>query len=149
MRFHQIKESSVLIKEQQLYSAPSVAELFYMSLRLIVAKHPGAKVLFFCLLSFSVCSAVPTVVAQAKCLVFSCVQPKQTTVASARDNKHILFCAPKHFLPGSPRLHKALIWLYVESHELATETSKTDIYLYVGRKLVSLLNKVKCVWFKH
>lgn len=122
-----------------------------MSLRRTVAKHLGAKVFLFffvfCLsLSFPVSSAVVTIVAHAKCLIFSCcVQPKQTTVAAARDIKHILSCAPKHFsLGGSPWLHKALmIWLYVESHELPTESNKTDIYSYVGRALGSELNKVK------
>lgn len=79
--------------EQQLYSAPSVVKLFYMSSRLVVAKHLGAKVeLFFfvfCLsLSFSDCSALVTIVARAKCLIFSCcVQPRQTTAAAARDIK--------------------------------------------------------------
>lgn len=122
-----------------------------MSLRRVVAKHLGAKVFLFFIvfrlsLSFPVSSAMATIVAHAKCLIFSrCVQPKQTTVAAARDIKHILSCAPKHFSPGgSPRLHKALmIWLYVESHELPTESNKTDIYSYVGRALGSELNKVK------
>lgn len=103
-----------------------------MSLRLLVAKHLGAKVLFFCTLSFSVYSAVATVVAHAKCLTVSCVQPEQTTVLDARDIKHILSCAPKHFSPGSPRLHKALmIWLFVESRLARRKQQNRHLFMSV------------------
>ena len=74
--------SCVLIMEQQLYSAEIVVGLFCLSWRLVVVKHLRAKVLLFsppfCLsLSFFVCSAVVTIVAHAKCLIFSRrVQPQ-------------------------------------------------------------------------
>lgn len=50
-----LKKSSVLIMEPQLYSAQTVVKLFYLSWRLVVAKHLGAKVFLFSLSFVFIC----------------------------------------------------------------------------------------------
>lgn len=50
-----LKKSSVLIMEPQLYSAQTVVKLFYLSWRLVVAKHLGAKVFIFSLSFVFIC----------------------------------------------------------------------------------------------
>ena len=147
MRFFPIKEKKknklCALMEQPLYSAQNVVELFHLSWRLVVAKHFGAKVSLFSLSFVFLClspSAQPwwllllMLSASFFLVVFS---PNKTTTASARDIKHIPCSGAKHFSPGaSPWLHKALMmWLYVESYELAADSSKVHIYSYAVEHL--------------
>lgn len=127
--FTRFKKKQVLIKKQQLFLGLSAAELVYMSLRLLVAKHPGAKVLFFSLF-FSVCSAAAT-----KCLIFLC---STQTNHSCRCPEILKTSIPLHqsiFSPGFPRLHKALmIQLFAESRFANGKQQTRHLFMWVEHR---------------
>lgn len=150
--FTRLKKSRLLIMGEQLCTAPTVGELFCLSWRLVVAKHLRAKMCFS--LSFVFLCLSPS--AQPEWLLLLMLSASFFLVVFST-NKPLSLLAetlntslPVHrsifHQERSHRLHKVwMMWLYVESYELPTNSSKTHIYMYsyVGRALGSTLNKVK------